>query len=105
MIGSHSSWSARLFGWISPERGRRRPGTGIAAVSATAPRQGDQPRCSGPHPPRANDEIHVITKRLIAEDRYIFPLLSEAVDQIDDRDAQRAWEVVQQQMALVPAGN
>jgi iron(II)-dependent oxidoreductase len=42
---------------------------------------------------------------LIAEDRYIFPLLSEAVDQIDDRDARRAWEVVQQQMALIPAGN
>jgi iron(II)-dependent oxidoreductase len=42
--------------------------------------------------------------RLIAEDRYVFILLKEAVDQIDDHDARSAWDLVQRRMALIPAG-
>jgi iron(II)-dependent oxidoreductase len=46
-----------------------------------------------------------MTKRLINENRYAFVLLKEAVEQIGDRDAQPAWDLLHQQMALVPAGS
>jgi iron(II)-dependent oxidoreductase len=42
---------------------------------------------------------------LLGEDRYAFLLLKEAVDQIGDRDARLAWNLLHQQMALIPAGN
>jgi iron(II)-dependent oxidoreductase len=43
--------------------------------------------------------------RLIADDRYIFPLLDGAAGRVDDRDAARAWEAARRQMALIPAGS
>ena len=41
---------------------------------------------------------------LIDEDRYAFVLLKEAVEEISDADARPAWDVLRQQMALIPAG-
>ena len=46
-----------------------------------------------------------MTRRLIVEDRYAFVLLKDAVDQISDRDARPAWDLLHQQMAMIPAGN
>ena len=37
-----------------------------------------------------------MTKRLIAEDRYVFVLLKKADDQISERDARPAWDLVHQ---------
>jgi iron(II)-dependent oxidoreductase len=45
-----------------------------------------------------------MTRRLIAEDRYVFVLLKEAVADIAESDAQPAWKVIADQMALIPAG-
>ena len=41
---------------------------------------------------------------MIAEDRYIFVLLKKADDQISERDARPAWDLVHRRMALIPAG-
>src|SRR5262249_10609954 len=49
--------------------------------------------------------IQGMTRRLIDEDRYVFILLKDAVDQISDRDARPAWDLLHQQMAMIPAGN
>lgn len=53
---------------------------------------------------RPGNEIQTITRRLVAEDRYAFVLLQEAVESIDDREAASAWDVLERQMALVPNG-
>jgi iron(II)-dependent oxidoreductase len=58
----------------------------------------------GPHRDRSRDEIHVLLKRLTAEHRYAFVLLNEAIDQITDQDARPAWDLMHQQMALIPMG-
>jgi iron(II)-dependent oxidoreductase len=48
--------------------------------------------------------IQAVSRRLIADDRYAFVLLNEAVDHIDPADAHVAWQSLEQQMALVPGG-
>jgi len=103
-VGSHSSWSARLFGWLAPGRS----GSGASGDHGEFP-----PPVSGQADGKVrgsirhglHDEILGMTKRLINEDRYAFVLLKEAVDQISDRDAQPAWNFLHQQMALIPAGS
>jgi iron(II)-dependent oxidoreductase len=49
-------------------------------------------------------KIHGIAHHLIADDRYVFVLLREAADDIDDRDARAAWRVLEEQMAMIPGG-
>ncbi len=46
-----------------------------------------------------------MAKRLIAQDRYGFVLLQAAVDQVHEADARTAWQALNTQMALIPAGN
>ncbi len=53
---------------------------------------------------RAATEIHGMTRRLIAEDRFVFVLLKEAADDIAEADALPAWKAITDQMALIPAG-
>ena len=50
------------------------------------------------------DESQGMARRMIAEDRYVFVLLNEAAQDIDNLDAQVAWEALSEQMALVPRG-
>jgi gamma-glutamyl hercynylcysteine S-oxide synthase len=101
--GSHSGLTARIFGWIA-SRGSRlgaSPDRGDLPLQSSG--QGDRKvRASARGPSR--DEIHGNTKHLINEDRYAFVVLKEEVDQIEDRDTQPAWDLLRQQMALIPAG-
>jgi iron(II)-dependent oxidoreductase len=53
---------------------------------------------------RSTVEIHGITRRLIAEDRYVFVLLKEALSDISETDATPAWKSLREQMALIPGG-
>ena len=55
-------------------------------------------------PHRANGEMSEVMKRLISDDRYAFALLQETVEEISDEESRPAWDVLRQQMALVPAG-
>jgi iron(II)-dependent oxidoreductase len=103
-VGPHVSWSARLFGWLAPGRSRSGVSSDHGEFPPMASAQADgKVRGSTRH--QSNDEISGMTKRLINEDRYAFVLLKEAVDQISDRDAQPAWNLLHQQMALIPAGS
>ena len=54
---------------------------------------------------QAGDDLGGMTRRLIAQDRYGFVLLKEAVGQVSDDDARQAWQSLNSQMALIPAGN
>jgi iron(II)-dependent oxidoreductase len=45
-----------------------------------------------------------MTRRLVAEDRYVFVLLKEAAGDIAESDATPAWKALADQMALIPAG-
>ncbi len=49
-------------------------------------------------------KIQGLTQRLVADDRYMFVLLNEAVEDIEDGDTGLAWRVFDEQMAFVPAG-
>jgi iron(II)-dependent oxidoreductase len=95
-IGSRPGWTARVFGWLAgrgnDDHRRQAPGPGAAA----------RPSTTEPH--RA-DERHGLARRLIAEDRYVFVLLKEALNQIDEADARPAWDLLHRQMALIPAGH
>jgi formylglycine-generating enzyme required for sulfatase activity len=81
-------WAARWF-WGLGSRG----GPADAASHAQA---------KGAESPAK--EIQAVTRRLIADDRYAFVLLAEAADDVDEADAQAAWQVLEKQMALVPGG-
>lgn len=76
------SWLSRLFGSPARPRGPR----GAA------------------YPDLAAAKIDGVTRRLIADDRYVFVLLKEAVDDVEERDAGPAWEAIGERMALVPGG-
>jgi iron(II)-dependent oxidoreductase len=54
--------------------------------------------------PAASKKIHGMAQRLIAEDRYAFVLLKEAVEDIDERETDSAWTALDDQMALIPEG-
>ncbi len=56
----------------------------------------------GPEP--SGGEIRSMTVQLIGDDRYVFVLLEEAADVIDDREAAGAWKAIDAQMALIPGG-
>jgi gamma-glutamyl hercynylcysteine S-oxide synthase len=61
-------------------------------------------RVAGADPDLASRELKAATLRLIADDRYVFVLLQEAADTLHESDAAAAWEAIETQMALVPAG-
>jgi gamma-glutamyl hercynylcysteine S-oxide synthase len=46
-----------------------------------------------------------MVKRLLADDRYGFVLLKEAIHDIGEPDARAAWDLLRTQMALVPVGS
>lgn len=102
-VGPRSGWSDRLFGWMTPGKSR----TGASRDRGEFPPRfsdrdaGQGPRSAGREPP---DELASMTKRLINEDRYAFVLMKEAIDQIGDRDAAPAWDVLHRRMALIPGG-
>jgi gamma-glutamyl hercynylcysteine S-oxide synthase len=102
-VRSHSGWAARLFGWIAPLRSRPRASHHHPDFPPLSCGQGDG-TVPGAAPHRSRDEIPGITKRLINDDRYAFVLLKETVDQISDRDTLPAWNLLHEQMALIPAG-
>jgi iron(II)-dependent oxidoreductase len=86
---------SRLLAWLRPRTDSRRD-----------PRQRGE-RVDQPHPSaqRAADEIHGIARQLIARDRYAFVLLEDAASQVSEADAVQAWQALNAQMALIPAGN
>jgi iron(II)-dependent oxidoreductase len=93
-MGPRPGWAARVFRWLAgrgDDLPRRASGPGVPA----------QPSTTDPH---RSDEIHGMVRRLIAEGRYVFVLLKEAVDEIGEPNAQLAWDLVHRQMALIPAG-
>ena len=90
-VGSPFSGLARSWQAIQA----RRPATRHTGESTGNP---PTPRTTG-----TNDLG--MTSRLIAQDRYAFVLLKEAVGQITDEDARAAWQSLNSQMALIPAGN
>ncbi|QEH38265.1 Serine/threonine-protein kinase pkn1 [Aquisphaera giovannonii] len=79
---------SRLLGWLSPRAGR-------AASRAEA--EGAAPR--------GTEGTRGMAGRLIAEDRYAFVLLAEAVGRVAEQDAAAAWKALGSQMAMVPAGS
>jgi iron(II)-dependent oxidoreductase len=89
---------ARLFGWLSP-----RESAGSSPSSQSSAGQAAQRHVHRSH--RGVDEIHGMAKRLISQERYGFVLLRQAADQITEVDARAAWQALQSQMALIPAGN
>jgi iron(II)-dependent oxidoreductase len=54
--------------------------------------------------PSRDKDIYSVTRPLIADDRYAFVLLREAADDVDEPNARAAWQALEAQMALVPAG-
>jgi iron(II)-dependent oxidoreductase len=88
-------WAQRLFGGAGPAD---------RATAATLARE-DQDAlvraASAEAPARVAPDV---VQRLLADDRYVFILLKEAIDSIDDRHATRAWKALGEQMAIVPEG-
>ncbi|MFO0907587.1 MAG: SUMF1/EgtB/PvdO family nonheme iron enzyme [Isosphaeraceae bacterium] len=52
----------------------------------------------------ATARVRGMARQLISEDRYIFVLLREAVDDIGETEALPGWDALTENMALVPAG-
>jgi iron(II)-dependent oxidoreductase len=46
-----------------------------------------------------------MAKRLIRDDRFAFVLLKEAIHDVGESDARAAWDLLRNQMALVPVGS
>ncbi len=96
---------------------RRRPGLGARLLAWLNP--GGQSRARRPAKPQASEsngqaaplanehggKDSGMPRRLIAQDRYGFVLLKEAIGQITEGDAQTAWQALNAQMALIPAGS
>ena len=77
-VGSHSSWAARLFGWIAPGGHVR----GRGATTAKFPPQVVRSRLTTSDARSRPDtsptmKSMAMTKRLIDEDRYTFVLLKK----------------------------
>src|SRR5512135_1948184 len=86
-------WASRVWRTLGA---RRPPGAGgpSGPSSGRDRREADRPAA----------EIQGMTRRLIAEDRYVFVLLKEAIGQIGESDAAPAWEAIGDRMALIPGG-
>ena len=89
---------ARLLAWLNPGRQSR----------ARRPAKPQASESNGQAAPLANEhggKDSGMPRRLIAQDRYGFVLLKEAIGQITEGDAQTAWQALNAQMALIPAGS
>ncbi len=89
---------ARFLAWLTPGRRSRsrRPAMRQAGDNTVKPaRLADEP---GP-------ADLGMARRLISQERYGFVLLKQAIGQIADDDARAAWQALNAQMALIPAGN
>jgi iron(II)-dependent oxidoreductase len=86
-------WAARIFGRLG---GRREAPT---AASPGADNRGLHRFADS-----TDKKIQGMAQRLVADDRYAFVLLDEAVEDIEDRETGQAWRVLEDRMALVPAG-
>jgi gamma-glutamyl hercynylcysteine S-oxide synthase len=91
---ARKSWASRVFGKLG---GKKASGPSPASEAPGAGRR------AASHDP-GDKKVQSMAQRLIAEDRYVFVLLEEAADDIDDQAAHRAWSVLQEQMAMVPGG-
>jgi iron(II)-dependent oxidoreductase len=49
--------------------------------------------------------MHGMARQLIAQERHAFVLLRQAAEQVSEQDAKLAWQALNNQMALIPAGN
>ena len=87
---------ARFLNWLAP---RKRTGTADRATRLDESCASRQQRSSQP-----GNELQGMTSRLIAQDRYAFVLLREAIGQVTEVDARSAWQSLNSQMALIPAG-
>ena len=86
-------------GWIA--RVRRAFGGG-RAIGALDPAPDGQGKAPGSSP--SSGEIRSMTQHLIGEDRYVFVLLDEASDVIEQHETTSAWKAIEEQMALIPGG-
>jgi iron(II)-dependent oxidoreductase len=85
------SWASRVFGRLG---GRRDPGAPAApAPTKRAGRRG-----------HSDKRIQGMAHRLVADERYVFVLMQEAVEEIQDHETHHAWKALEERMALVPAG-
>src|SRR5271166_2878184 len=102
---------------ISLEAPRRRPGLGARLLAWLTPGKQSRPRrpttrhideSTGkptcPPDDTGNKDLGM-ARKLISQDRYGFVLLRQAMGQIADEDARAAWQALNSQMALVPAGS
>ena len=85
-------WASRVWRTLS--------GPGPAVSGSVRPPVGPDHHL----PERSSAEIQGMTRRLIAEDRYVFVLLKEAADDIGESEAKPGWKAIAEQMALVPGG-
>jgi iron(II)-dependent oxidoreductase len=83
-------WASRLLNFL-----------GTRGQGSSSPAAKDNPRAQNGRRERASG-VQEVTSRLIADDRYAFVLLKDA--EIDEREANAAWRVIEKQMALVPFG-
>jgi iron(II)-dependent oxidoreductase len=91
---SSRSWASRLWGGLG----------GLRSTAASRAVRSDAAGLVNGSGHFGGRSLQAATRRLIAEDRYTFVLLSEAADDIDDIDARAGWQALEAQMALVPAG-
>ncbi len=85
-------------GWMA----RFRRAFGGRAVGAVEPIESGQGKSPGASP--SSGEIRSMTQHLIGEDRYVFVLLGDASDVIEDREAAPAWKAIAEHMAMIPGG-
>lgn len=88
-------WASRIFGGL------------VAGGSSSSKRRSWSARDGSNHaaePDLASPEVRAATQGLIADDRYVFVLLSEAQESLLDADTTLAWKAIEAKMALVPGG-
>ncbi len=82
-------------GWTRFFRGFSSAGHSSAAVAAPS---------IGKSSFSKNSQVRGVARQLTANDRYAFVLLREASENISEADAAVAWDAIDKQMALIPAG-
>ncbi|MFO0909557.1 MAG: SUMF1/EgtB/PvdO family nonheme iron enzyme [Isosphaeraceae bacterium] len=81
----------------------------LRSLTRRAPRLQDEavesPRAASAASHAASARVRGMARQLVHDDRYIFVLLREAMDDISEADARPAWDALSERMALVPGGN
>ncbi len=88
-------WASRLF---------RSLGAGDSSATKRRSRGARNGSNHGADSDLASPEVRAATEGLIADERYVFVLLSEAAESLLDADTTQAWKALETKMALVPAG-